>query len=125
MIQSKIEAFYEAKGVKKAIIQIEVDSFVQNRQDGITFNVIDYAVTKDDEGNDVKEPINMYTVFKTNEQVDNISNHLKLSKDYDSLTETHAFWEKIKDELFYYVTQKTYDNGMTDYRLYPEDWELI
>lgn len=124
MIKSKIEAFYEAKGVKKAIIQIEIDSFVPNKQ-GITFNVLDYAISQDEEGNQVKENISMYTVFKTNEQVDRISDYLKESKNYDSFTETEAFWEKIKDELFYYITQKTYENGMTDYRLYPEDWELI
>lgn len=124
MLRSKIEAFYEAKGVQKAIIEIEVDSFMVGK-DGLTFNVIDYAVETSEEGEQIRKPINLYTVFKDNSNVDIISDLLREAKDYSGMTETQALWAKIKDELFYLVTTKTYDNGMTDYRLLPGDWELI
>ncbi len=124
MVRSKIEAFYEAKGVEKAIIQIEVDSFNVGK-DGITFNVIDYVLEVSEENEIIKKPILMYTVFKDNSKVNDISLFLKQEKDYSEMSEIDAFWSKIKDELFYLVTNKVYENGMTDYRLLPGDWELI
>jgi ABC-type cobalamin/Fe3+-siderophores transport system ATPase subunit len=119
MIKSTKPVNCQLRGNKKAIIQLEVDSFVQTSQ-GVVYTVIDYILLEEN----VKQFNSSKTVFYANEIINQLNMDLETQKDYSELSKTESDWAKIKDALFLDTKTNLYEDGTTIYGLQPNDWEL-
>jgi len=119
MIQSIIPTYYQLRGSEKAIVQIEISSFVQTDV-GVTYTVTDYALIS--EG--VKQMIHEKTVSKTNAEINDLNVMLESMFDYTGLSKTEAEWKKIQQALLLDTQTNLYPNGTTIHKILPSDWEL-
>lgn len=123
MIISTIPAFCDLRGSKKAIIQIEIGSYESTIQ-GTTYVVNDYTVTYDEEGNVIKQPINTKSVFYSAAKINQLNKYLEDNNDYSGMTKIERDWTKIKQGLLIDTQTNLYDDGLTIYRLSPNEWVL-
>jgi hypothetical protein len=114
MIKSTKELIYDARnGEKKAVIQIEIASWITN-QDGVTYTINDYAVFQDSS----KQLINTKEVNYRPEQINEMALIVISSSNFTGLSRTEAEWLKVKIALLF-VTQQLPVYGST-----ATDWEL-
>ncbi|MWB93001.1 hypothetical protein GON26_01380 [Flavobacterium sp. GA093] len=94
MIRSTVPLLYDARnGEKSAIVEIEIPSW-QTGQDGITYNVRDYAIN-----NDVKEFISSKFVFYSWDQINSLNDYIESIYVYSGLTKKETEYLKVKHAL--------------------------
>lgn len=115
MIQSTKSLIYDARnGNKQAIIQVEITSYVTNK-DTVTYTVNDFAV--DDLG--AKQLINTKETSYTSVQINEMEALICSSANFVGLTRTQSEWLKVKLALLF-VTKMNPIYGST-----ANDWELV
>ncbi|WP_035647309.1 hypothetical protein [Flavobacterium sp. ASV13] len=123
MIKSNLPAYCDLRGSKKAIIQIEIDSF-ESTPAGTNYVVKDYALSDDGNGNQIKQLINTKTVFYSAEKINDLNQILESTHDYSGMTKIERDWTKVKQGLLMDTQTNLYDDDLTIYRLNPNNWEL-
>lgn len=123
MIKSTIPAYCDLRASKKAIIQIEIESY-ESTPLGTNYVVKDYTLTDDGNSNQVKQLINTKTVFYSAEKINNLNLYLESEHDYSGMSKIERDWTKVTQGLLLETQTNTYDDGLTIYRLNPNDWEL-
>ncbi|MEO8534255.1 MAG: hypothetical protein ABI441_10905 [Flavobacterium sp.] len=123
MIKSKIPAFCDLRSSRKAIIQIEIDSY-ESSPEGTRYLVNDYAINDDGEGNFTKQLINTKSVFYTAEKINQLNEFLETSYEYSGMSKIERDWTKVKQGLLIETQTNLYDDGLTVFRLNPNQWEL-
>lgn len=123
MIRSNITAYCDLRGSKKAIIQIEIGSY-ESTPVGTTYVVNDYTLTDDGQGNIIKQCINTKSVFYSAEKINTLNEFLEGNYEYAGMSKIERDWTKVKQGLLIETQTNLYDDGLTIYRLNPNDWEL-
>lgn len=123
MIKSTIPAYCDLRGSKKAIIQIEIDSY-ESTPLGTNYVVKDYSISDDGNGNQIKQLINTKTVFYSAEKINALNQFLEDVNDYSGMTKIERDWTKVKQGLLFDTQTNLYDDDLTIYRLNPNNWEL-
>ena len=123
MIKSTITAYCDLRGSKKAFIQIEIGSY-ESTPAGTTYIVNDYELNDDGQGNIVKQLINTKSVFYTAEKINTLNEFLESNYDYSGMDKITRDWTKVKHGLLIETQTNLYDDGLTVYRLNPNQWVL-
>ncbi|MRX40577.1 hypothetical protein GJU43_14910 [Flavobacterium sp. LC2016-23] len=123
MIKSIVPAFCDLRGSRKAIIQIEIDSF-ESTPAGTNYVVKDYAISYDEEGNLTKQLINTKSVFYSAEKINQLNVFLESIYEYTGMSKIDRDWTKVKQGLLIDTQTNLYEDGLTIYRLTPNNWEL-
>jgi hypothetical protein len=101
MIKSTTELIYDARnGEKKAVIQIEIDGWIVNK-DTVIYTVNDYAIGQ----NEAKQLINSKEVTYTVSQVNEMDLLVSASENFTGLSKMEVEWLKVKKALLL-VTQQ-------------------
>lgn len=121
MIQTKLKVkFGNARiGTDDAIIKMIITSWTV-KKDGILFQ-IDALRLQDDGSTILDEKI---TKFKDNQQLNDIDKQLEIKYNYSGLKKVDKDWLKAQHLLLHVVQNDLYSNGLTDYQIIPEHWEL-
>ena len=122
MIQTKTAFHYEDRGDKIAKIKVEIQSFTGSLNDGIIYEVTDWAIAEDGTRTLHKQK----TVKYTNEQIDQLDAYIEgnFAKALLGLSKSEKERKKIQLALMIDTQNNLLSSGYTIYRLTPEDWEF-
>lgn len=119
MIQTKTAFLYDNITDALGKIKIEIESYSFDNL-GKQFNVNHWAI--DEFGNKIHKLSQRR--FRSHEQLEQLETYINANFDFTGLTLKEKEFKKMKIGLLMDVQTNLFENGMTVWKLQPNDWEF-